>query len=620
MRKTTVFAGFCLAAFGLTGLAGLLGARAIETANRSLAARTLAAAGFDWAHVEADGLRVTLSGEAPDADLRREAADMVRGVIRAAGFGQPSLIDETRAPSRPARKLRPPEIAIMRGREDIAIAGLSPGEEMRAALREAMRRAAPALTLDDFSSIADVEPGGASWSSAFGPAAEIIAALVHGRIVLTPGVVSLSGVPGGREDLARIDAAIEALEGLGWSVRSDLASLETASAVFILEAEKGPAASGMTTCVAGDEAEAARLVRAAKALGAGEPSCDLGEDAPEDWARAGEAALRALATLPAGALGVVDKRVRLTAAAPTRKREFESAAAALGDALPPGYDLTALATGALDDEPAPAEAEADAPARATPPAPLVIARSGDTLTLAGDAPDPLICESVVAYARVTMPGVEVKSAFTFGPAVEDGWRAGAMAIISALGALESGTGRLDAETATVEGRIADPLAIGALHRDFAEALEGLRRPVTRIEVSPAALAAEQLLPPARCAAELTEAAAADPIRFAPGSAEIDAASAPVVARLVSTLNRCAGGRIEIAGHTDSQGSEGGNLRLSQARAQAVLAALLNAGARLAQLSAEGYGESAPIADNDTEAGRARNRRIEFRHLPEGEAP
>ena len=80
------------------------------------------------------------------------------------------------------------------------------------------------------------------------------------------------------------------------------------------------------------------------------------------------------------------------------------------------------------------------------------------------------------------------------------------------------------------------------------------------------------------------------------------------------FDRCLEAPIEIGGHTDSQGREEMNLNLSKARAEAVLTALRGARVKLKSLTAEGYGETQPIADNSTEEGREANRRIEFRLL------
>ena len=74
-------------------------------------------------------------------------------------------------------------------------------------------------------------------------------------------------------------------------------------------------------------------------------------------------------------------------------------------------------------------------------------------------------------------------------------------------------------------------------------------------------------------------------------------------------------RIEIGGHTDDQGSDEYNDRLSENRAKAVYDYLISRGIPASRLSYAGYGKRKPIADNSTEAGRAENRRTEFRIIP-----
>jgi OOP family OmpA-OmpF porin len=70
-------------------------------------------------------------------------------------------------------------------------------------------------------------------------------------------------------------------------------------------------------------------------------------------------------------------------------------------------------------------------------------------------------------------------------------------------------------------------------------------------------------------------------------------------------------RIRIDGHTDSQGNNAANLKLSQARAEAVRAYLERAGVEPKRLTAKGFGETSPIADNRTPEGREQNRRVEI---------
>ncbi len=105
--------------------------------------------------------------------------------------------------------------------------------------------------------------------------------------------------------------------------------------------------------------------------------------------------------------------------------------------------------------------------------------------------------------------------------------------------------------------------------------------------------------------------AAGNITFRPASATLDPASEPLLATLLDIVNRCPGIVVEIGGHTDSDGSEDDNLRLSDRRAAAVADWLVGQGADPTRLRTRGYGETTPLVANDTPENKARNRRIVF---------
>ncbi len=85
-----------------------------------------------------------------------------------------------------------------------------------------------------------------------------------------------------------------------------------------------------------------------------------------------------------------------------------------------------------------------------------------------------------------------------------------------------------------------------------------------------------------------------------------------VARTLSSYNQT---YVDVLGHTDSTGSDAHNQGLSVNRAQAVANYLTSRGVASARLGVRGYGESAPIASNDSEMGRAQNRRVEIKVVP-----
>lgn len=102
------------------------------------------------------------------------------------------------------------------------------------------------------------------------------------------------------------------------------------------------------------------------------------------------------------------------------------------------------------------------------------------------------------------------------------------------------------------------------------------------------------------------------VLFTSGSAELLPVSGDELDRLAELLSKAPGYSVEIVGHTDNIGEDDDNLQLSRQRAEAVRDYLVAAGISPARISTRGDGETKPIDTNDTEAGRARNRRTTFR--------
>lgn len=101
------------------------------------------------------------------------------------------------------------------------------------------------------------------------------------------------------------------------------------------------------------------------------------------------------------------------------------------------------------------------------------------------------------------------------------------------------------------------------------------------------------------------------ILFDTGKATLKPAAKENIAKLVSTLNKESGTEILVLGHTDNTGSLAVNERLSLERANAVRSFAISQGLNSSRIETEGKNYSEPIASNDTEAGRAENRRVEI---------
>src|SRR6266576_1082613 len=128
-----------------------------------------------------------------------------------------------------------------------------------------------------------------------------------------------------------------------------------------------------------------------------------------------------------------------------------------------------------------------------------------------------------------------------------------------------------------------------------------------ISVKPAAAPVDATV----CQQLFSDLLAKGKIRFESSRATIDPDSAGLLDRLIETALRCPTTNIEIAGHTDADGEDGFNQALSEKRAQAVTDYLVKAGLPAERFTAMGYGSTQPVAGNDTDEGKAQNRRIDF---------
>ena len=102
------------------------------------------------------------------------------------------------------------------------------------------------------------------------------------------------------------------------------------------------------------------------------------------------------------------------------------------------------------------------------------------------------------------------------------------------------------------------------------------------------------------------------VNFENDSATLTAASTPILDRAAGALNALPNDNAEIAGYTDANGQPAYNLDLSKQRAEAVRQYLIKKGVDAARLTANGYGETNPVASNETNAGREANRRVEIK--------
>jgi len=230
-----------------------------------------------------------------------------------------------------------------------------------------------------------------------------------------------------------------------------------------------------------------------------------------------------------------------------------------------------------------------------------------TLTLTGYVPDNNVHAALVAAAGRKFFSEKVVDNLKASVGAPNGF---ANAVVPALGALS----RLSTGTLVVSDREVK-LSGDALYEAAANQIRaGLGKDFPQgfqfkpeISVKPAAAPVDATV----CQQLFADLLAKARIRFETGKADIVADSAGLLDRLIETALRCPTVNIEISGHTDTDGEEATNQTLSEKRAQAVTDYMVRAGLPANRFLPVGYGSTQPIAGNDTDEGKAQNRRIDF---------
>jgi OOP family OmpA-OmpF porin len=600
--KRLVIFGVILAALGMA--CAELGARGARAVERFLTVRIsggLEAIGLDWAEVSADGLRVELRGHAPDLFARDLAMETARATAPMA-----EVADLMTASLAPPERLKPVRVELLRDADGVTLTGSFHGERSRARLIEGLALVDPELVLHDLTGVNAARPAsglGRAVDVAIVAAARVPSAYVR----LEPGAVRIEGLARDAEHGAALSSELLAIGGDEVQLTLVLRNpLVVAVPFALLALKEGPSGLRLETCAARSADESAAieaLLNRAVAGGTGSRCPEALGGPPGDWPGAIAAGLEALGGLEAGRFRLEYRMVKLAALAPSGPEDLAGALARLAAALPEGYSAGGVAPEAaagLSIE----EQQGRYWMRAT--------RAAGRVTLAGLVPTGTSGKVIGTYAAAKFGAAALDSALMPGPpAAPEDWERAVLVALDGLAGAAEGTVELAAGKLALEAVTGDPAAAAALHRSLAAAVPEGYETRTRLTVDlPGAVLAVPLNGP-RCAAVLAGVQAARPIAFAPGSAVITNESQGSMDAIAATLERCPEAGFEIGGHTDSQGSEGLNMRLSKARAEAVLDALLVRGVRLDRLAAQGYGEGQPLVSNETAEGRARNRRIEF---------
>lgn len=229
----------------------------------------------------------------------------------------------------------------------------------------------------------------------------------------------------------------------------------------------------------------------------------------------------------------------------------------------------------------------------TPPAPIIVS---------GSVPDEPSHVALITKVREVFGRDRVVDNLTVGGVVAPpNWSAHAATVVTPdLKSISQGQISMNGTNLTISGQVASE----AVRQQIASNLASSLTPSYVVKNGLQVAAPQQNL--------LDKVLADRTVEFESGSARLTANGTMIVDEIAAAMKALGNRDFQVVGHTDDQGSRNLNVSLSLARANAVRAHLTAKGIDPARIATRGEGPDFPLATNATEAGRARNRRIEFR--------
>ena len=605
MRLKTI-AAFCFAAALSVGGAWV-SAGLVETRSAEVVTSKLIDGEHDWTTVTTDGLLVALGGEAPDEATRFRVVSAVGAVV-----DPDRIVDNMDVKAR--EKIEAPRFSVemLRNGEGISLIGLIPPTEEGDSIADQLRDLAEGSEITDLLETANY-PVPANWEPALAYSIKALRDLERSKISVSADLIEITAISDSPDSKRRIESQLarSAPNGvrLALNISAPRPVITPFTLRFTLDAE-GVAA--FDACSADTEETRRRILLAASAAGRIEkPECAIGLGVPSpNWAKAVEVAIAGLKDVGGGSLTFSDADITMVALDTTGQGTFDRVVGEVDAALPEVFSLHAVLPEKVVVDGTGAEAAIE----------FVATRSPEGLVqLRGRLPDDNVEQIVGSFARAQFGSDKVYLATRDDSTLPESWPVRVLAALEALASLENGSAVVQKDYVEIRGVSGDQSASDTISRKLADKLGDSENFEVNVRYDEMLDTTLDLPTPEECVARINTILNSAKIVFEPSSSEITEAAGRTVDRIAEIAKQCERVRMEIGGYTDSQGREEMNTALSQQRADAVRAALLARRVLTSNISSKGYGETDPIADNDTADGREANRRIEFKLLTDARA-
>jgi len=553
-----------------------------DTVEADLAgrARDVLASGQPFAKVIADGRDLTLEGSAPSENAQAKAVALV-GELRGVRIVTNNMgllpIEE------------PYKFSAVKSDAGIMLSGFAPGVLAREKLKSSIGAALPGIAVTDTVGLARGAPENLNELVAFG--VKQLGRLGQGGFEVVGSSLTLSG---SALSVTDYDALVSDVDAAGEMVSEFNVEPPLVDAPYVFQVDQQP--SGLV--LSGYASSVEQRAKLADAAGDGAHNQIMiasGSPPALDWELATMAAVNAANQLAGGTVLIEGDTLNMSGDAKDGAA-FKLLQELISGPLPGGLKLGTTDIGLPTVDPFEWRASL----------------TDDELRFDGYLPSEELRAQLLSQANANFGHVKIYDNVTLANGAPESFEMLVKNALHALSRVDSGEIVLAGTELTFTGEVFGAAGQAAISTFLESVVPAGYTGNSKVQLKPDPETNPELrLSDTECRTVLKALGERNTVLFETGSANIRPDSYGFLDRMAYGVRRCAGIEIEVAGHTDSDGNDEQNQLLSVSRAQSVAKYLIASGVEDSRLSAVGYGESQPIADNGTDEGKTRNRRIEL---------
>ena len=589
---------FVLAAF-ISILAAMISTNFIESKSKKHLKSVLNVAGYSWAEIDTDGLRLFIHGNAPVDSDRIGAVKLVRSIV-----APQRLIDNISIVRSTARKQKAINLKILKSIGKVFITGSLPEGSDPSYVKEMLKKRLSSN--QEYSIIfdrTDLTPT-LNWEITTSYALSLLDVIEIGKIETDGERLFVEGIAIENLYDENLVENIKSRAPLNMPVEIFFHQPRELISPFTFQIEKKNGLLQYSNCVVADEASKIQIIEVAKKLNAKAlQECLVGLGEPS---RQWNEALKMAFSISEQFVNVkvVFNNLDITVIFDTSvsENEYDKIRNSMSSTFPSEFvlSLVRLANEEIND-------------LSSNKVVATLSPEG-LLKIIGPIGEDFDEELVDNFAKARFGSEHASTSLYNVRSLPSDWGLRIIAGLEGLKELKNGTLEVTPNLIEIRGKTHKKLSSAKITKVIADKIGYNQRVSLEIDYIELPKPADKSLTPSQCVSRIAEVLKLRKIKFEPGSDRVDLVGQEILDDVATILLNCSGIILEIGGHTDSQGREQMNLNLSQARANSVLFELQRRRILTRNIVAKGYGESQPIASNETEQGRETNRRIEFKHL------